>query len=488
MSGFGGELFALPASNADAVYGASHLATVAQTVADERASGAQWGYIDSIMFFGNIDNSSRQNWLAALASFHPNEMLELADSPGGNFLAKPIAAILGYHPGNSRLSDQFALIAGGEGQELHSNLTSLRVKRVARPKSFSDITIPEFERKGAVARSKTGHRPMPSPGDEWLHLENATVQDGGTVIVGDELVVYEVAADPSLDFVAGHFGSIRGSQANQDQVLVEKRPVAEQSIAEGILLAGRNDSNWYHWLIEYLPRVMQTPDVIADSVPVIVTSRTPQSGIDALRFFTDRPIVVVDASTAVSVGLLHVVAPTVQVLDTTRVEWSSGILLNPEPLRAMRTMLRTEVGEGDRRIFLQRSSRHRQMGNARKIEAVARKHGLEIVDPGNLTWDEQRSLFAEARLVVGASGAVMANYLFMPEGSRVLAMTSETLAGFVLPAAIAELAGVEFSYVLGKPSFGLDHFNHRRDWFHGNFEVKASEFDAALSHELLQLD
>ena len=488
MSGPAGDLFSMPASNSDAVYGASYLATVAEAIPDARASGAQWGYVDSIMFFGHADRPSRQNWLAALASFHPNEMLELADSPEGDFLAKPVAAILDYHPGNSRLSDQFSLIIGIAERDLHSDSIALRVNRVARPKLFSGITIPEFERHGAVASAKRGFKPMPSPSDEWLHLENATVQDGGTVIVGDELIVYEVAADPSLDFVAGHYGSIRGSKSNPGKVLVEKRPMAEQSIAEGILLAGRNDSNWYHWLIEYLPRVMQATGVIAKSVPVIVTSRTPQSGIDALRFFTDRRIVVVDADTSVSVGLLHFVAPVVQVLDTTRVGWSAGILLNPQPLRAMRSMLRVGAGDGTRKIFLQRSSRHRRMGNARKIEAVARMHGLEIVDPGNLTWDEQRILFSDARLVVGASGAVMANYLFMPAGSRVLAMTSETLDGFVLPAVIAELAGVKFSYLLGKPSLGLDHFKHRRDWFHGNFEVNPKEFDTALRHELRQLD
>ena len=488
VTGHDGALFEMTPSSVECVNSAKNL-TMPPAISRVASRGRDVvGYIDSILYAAFSPEAGGLGWLAQLAGFYPREIFELVDSAEGHFLAAPLAELMGSQSQNLRWRDRFALSAGVTDQVLHSDLTALKVWRPASSTSYSGIKVPKFERTGAVARAVVGRQSLPSPSDEWLHLDNAVVQDGGIVLVGDELIVYEAAADPTLDFVSGLHPFIFGSRMNPNEVLVARRPSAERAIAEGILLSGRNDVNWYHWLIEYLPRVMQAHEVIDKNVPVIVASRTPRSGIDALRSLTDRPIIVIDADTSVSVALLHVVAPPVQVLDTTHVEWSSGIAINPRPLHAMRQAFRAENRLATRNIFLQRNSQHRGIANARAIETVARAHGLEVVDPSHLSWEEQKLLFSEARLVVGASGAVMANYLLMPDGSRVLAMTSESLDGFVLPAVIAQVAGVTFSYLFGKPTNRIGQFGHRRDWFHGDFEIGVKEFQRALRNELKHLD
>ncbi|WP_158252846.1 DUF563 domain-containing protein [Cryobacterium sp. N21] len=338
-----------------------------------------------------------------------------------------------------------------------------------------------MEHYGAVIKFVAGPTVMRQPSQKWLRYENAFVQDGGTLVVGDQLISYEAAADPCLDFVAGQWETVFGSRHHPDSALLRKREYADKVIPEGILLSGRNDSNWFHWLVEYLPRLTQISDNVGADVPVVVSSRTPETGIAALRSLTTREIVVLDAELAHKVDVIHVMAPPVQILDTTRVPWAQGLSMNPRPLHEMRAQLGvTDLLPPTRRVFLQRQSAHRGLRNEAELTGIARRHGLEILDPSTMTWTEQLTMFSTTSLLVGASGAVMANYILMAPGSSILALTSEALGDFVLPAAIASAVGAHFSYVTGPTVIPLIECQTRNAWLHSDFTVDATDFEAAL--------
>lgn len=338
---------------------------------------------------------------------------------------------------------------------------------------------------------RAGLETLPVPFQRWLHVKDATVQDGGTVVAGDHLIVYDPSADPRLDFVAGQWDSVFGSRVRPDRVLVRLRDKSPQRIPTGVLLAGRNDANWYHWLIEYLPRVFQFDESIPADAPLIVTSRTPRNGIEALNaVVTDREILVVDAALAHEVGELHVLAPPVQVLDTTRVPWAHGLSMNPVPLREFRQRLglvSRNLGGNGRRIFLRRTSQRRGLSNESELAEIARGLGLDLVDPAALSWREQVELFSSSSLVVGAGGAVMANYLFMTPGSRILALTSDSLEDFLLPAAIGDISGAIFSYVTGSNDSPLEDHLMRNSWLQSTYSIPPARFQRALQAEIASL-
>jgi capsular polysaccharide biosynthesis protein len=387
-------------------------------------------------------------------------------------------------PANARWAARFALSAGIDFDVPPTGLLALTVWRPDQPTAPGPVLLPVLERDGSVVTARQGTETIPMPSSRWLNLESARIQCGGIVTVDNKLVLYEEAADPSHDFVANYEGILFGSRANPSQALLAPFPPAAESIDEGILLAGRNDTNWYHWLIEYLPRVLEIPQDIGQAVPLLVSAGTPASGLDALRSLSDREVVLIDPGLSQEVSRLHVLAPPVQIVDSTRVSWDSGLLVNPGPLCKARQVWRQDAAAPSRLIFLRRRSRHRGMGNQLALERIAVSMGLEVVDPSDLTWDEQREIFTTAKLVVGASGAVMANYLLMPSGGRVLALTSELLDGFILPAVIAGICGVDFTYLLGPATDSLEKFTHRREWFHGDFTVDADAFRAVLGSEL----
>ena len=447
------------------------------------------GYVDDVLNLGVSAEDRDLTWMSAIIHRNPREVMELVDSPVGHRLAGFVARLYEGWPAAARWGDRFSLVANGLAGPFSSDLRPVGVLATdvapAEPATVA-MPVPRLERSGSVVRFAPGEAVARIPSPEWVHLDDAVVQNGGTVIADGNFVAYEASAHPSLDVVSGQSDTVFGSRMHPEAALVEMRPIAQETVPEGVLISGRNDFNWFHWFIEYLPRVLMIEPGVADDVPVLVTTRVPKTGIAALRSLTRRPIVELDAETAHRVGRLHVVAPQMQILDSTRLPWSDGLSVNVDSLRAVRSALGLDgaVARDGRAVFLQRKSGHRGMSNETDIAAIAVKHGLEVLDPGAMTWDEQKALFSSASLLVGASGAVMANYLLMSPGSRVLALTSEALEDFVLPAAIAATAGVEFTYVTGESTTELADHDHRIGWMHSDFRISEEAFEEALLAEL----
>lgn len=480
-----GNLHQLPASNLEAAFALRTVNAAHPDLPVPVDYRGPLGFIDDVVISPLPAPDDRTTWLAALLHTRPDEVFEIVDSPHSGELGEVVARLFRAYPLNARWADRFAMSVLGSRGAYESDLTALRIVRFDGPAEVSAdeaMLMPVLTRTGQAVTWKAGVEPVPIPSREWLHLPNATVQDGGTILCDGALVVYEHSADPSNDFVAGQWQTVFGSSANREIALVQARPLAERTIPEGILISGRNDNNWFHWLIEYLPRVLSIPDVIGPDVPIIVSTRTPASGRQALSELTARPIVELDPFVGSRFELIHVVAPPVQVHDTTKIPWQDGLQIDP---RAIHRLQRAwGVGEVTplrrRRIFLQRSSRHRGITNEATLAEVAIRHGLEVVDPGTLSFVAQREVFGSAELLVGASGAVMANYIMMRPGSTVVALTSDQLFDFVLPAALAQLAGVSFSYVTGPSTVTLSQVEDRNHWIHSDFSVDVAVFEREL--------
>lgn len=484
----------LQTSNSDVAFATGFFPASPPAAGTEQAHG----YLDSIRPVPVASNDDPRTWLAKIVHTRSAEMFDLMDSAHGGFIRNDMARLRSLFPSEGRWNDRFALSNSGIEGKFTSDFVPVRVVRPLAPPlipSSGPIKLPLFEGKSNVLHAGLGQTALKAPSVSWLRLENARVQNGGTVFVDDALVVYEDSADPRRDFVAGQWTTIFGSQANPDAALAIVNPPAPIEIPEGILLAGRNDSNWFHWLIEYLPRVLMLGDGIADDVPLLVTARTPATGIAALRTLTSRRLVEIDDEQSQTVRILHVLPPPVQILDTTRVPWAQGLCFNPEPLRAMRKAWNIrdidirdiDIRDG-RRVFLRRKSAHRGLMNEVEIAEIAQRYGLEILDPSDMTFETQRDLFSHSSLLVGASGAVMASYLMMPRGSAIIALTSEALADFILPAAMAQLSGASFTYVTGPTTQPLCEFDARNNWLHSDFSVDPQVFETALIAALAQLD
>lgn len=390
---------------------------------------------------------------AKFLTISPASLFYFADSEIGEPWRRRFAEVMTFVAPGTEWADRYEFLAAGAGGRFTSGLQPLRVEVPAgTTESPGEFRAPAPARSGDVVEFAPGSVPIPRPGRTWLSVENATLQDGGTITSGANLIAYDPRTYPWLELMQMEARSVFGTKAHKDGVLFRQYPKADEEIPEAILIAGNYDWNWYHWMIEYLPRVLDVPARIGPDVPVVVTDRLLPAGIEALREFTDRPVRVVDVHASQGVGLLHVAPPLGKINDWLLGDWLAGYSLDPDVLHEMRAGWGVDVpraGRG-RRVFLRRGTKARTVKNQKVIEKLLSRRGFEVVDPSTLTLPEQRELFSSAEIVVGASGAVMTNYLFMRPGSAVIALTSRQLFDYLPPATLAQVSGLRFRYVIGR--------------------------------------
>jgi len=418
---------------------------------------------------------------------HSEESLRFLESSHGTDWRRLLdEAPLAVHlPPLERLAVSYHLLAQAEESSPTLGWSPFRVSRPRPdvPDPTGGIPVPIPVRRGHRTSFERGERTLAAPDTRWLTIENAIVQDGGSVRSGDTWVAYEPPADSlNSTFVSGLWQTHWGTRAHPDIVMLKTAPPAREVIDEGILIAGRNDDNWYQFLVFYLPRVLDIPDTIPADVPLLVTRRTLPGGIEALMELTDRPLRYIDPGESQRVKRLHVGPPVGNMRDDGYDDWSKALTASLPPLRALRARWGVDVprvGRG-RRIFLHRNAARRGVVNGEEIATVAREAGLEFIDPATLSFAEQREIFSSAELVVGATGAVMANYLLMRPGARIVGLTSDHLHDFISPPAMAWIAGCEFEYVTGPATVRKREVEHLQHWVQADFVIPAKTLRRAI--------
>ena len=88
---------------------------------------------------------------------------------------------------------------------------------------------------------------------------------------------------------------------------------------------------------------------------------------------------------------------------------------------AARVLARAPAGAGHRRVYLSRRGQSmRVMVGEAKLEKALAARGFTIVRPETLDAAQQVALMRDAEVVVGASGAALANAVFLSRGARVV--------------------------------------------------------------------
>ncbi len=339
---------------------------------------------------------------------------------------------------------------------------------------IKDQPFVEAQRDGNIVKFRRKLVTLGVPEAKFNKVKKAIVFEGSQVEQNGNLVLVEEAADPTHDFVSGQWQYLWGGPAQEGHALYTESTKKTLVIHSGALIGGRNDKNWYHWLAEYAPRAAFDQN-IPKNVPFLVSDRVPEYYLDVIRQISNRPINRLPHGKRWEVEELYVSQPPLQILDTPRIPFDEGISANFEQLIDFRERLLGKVREKEfpKRIFLRRDSSHRGVKNQNQLEKIALGLGLSSIDPSKLSWPDQASLFKNAEIVVGASGAVMANYLLLPKNASVLALASTNTWDFVEPAYICTVSGAKFQYLLGQPEKTK---SSSLDAIHASFRINPREF------------
>lgn len=334
-----------------------------------------------------------------------------------------------------------------------SPATMMRLQLVAKSTEMN-LPLPKgWERMAVVnpnwratAKSALTGSPLPE-GSATLY--NVRLFHGGTVIEKGGLFLNDETQQPWFDFVAGRSGHVIGSITDMTHAFVRIPPANNEirSIKTGILLSGRADFNWFHWLIEYMPRLLQLEDSLPLSIPVIVSRGMPKTALEALSQITDREIIEVDRSKTLEIKKL--IVPRICAFQPdSAFYWlaDSSYFINLDRLREIRCRVLASHPEEDLqfgKVIFVRNSASRGLVNQRRVVRHFVSRGYLAVDPATLSFEEQVKVMHSAEKLVIVGGAVMSNLIFAKTDARVAVLSSVMTEEYKMPQILASIAGAK---------------------------------------------
>ena len=229
-------------------------------------------------------------------------------------------------------------------------------------------------------------------------------------------------------------------------------------LEEAILASSDTDWNYFHWMVEALPKLSMIEQLgVPEHVPLIVSTGLHANQLDAMRrVLGKRPYRELPANVAVTVGKLYYCSDMSRVLDNveSKVRVDYDIAVSRDAVRWMRQHLDTPKGKPVRKIYVERASTYRLLVNEAELMDALKAQGFEIVNTAKLNLDQQIALFSEAALVISPTGAAMTNLMFCPPEARVLIMVAaNTQSNLNIFNHITEALGANMSYCLGERAF-----------------------------------
>lgn len=344
------------------------------------------------------------------------------------------------------------------------------------------VAIPEQKSVGKNIFFVGETEAVMSPPAKIAILSDVKITAGGTVFDDQSIFEIEDAANPSFNFVSGRWEHVVGSAQNFTHAGLKVPPPSETSIPQGILLSGRNDVNWFHLLVEYLPRLFYT-DTIPAEVPFLISKRWPKSAIEALAVLSSRNVLVIDENIGQKVGTLFVIGSVgFHPDDINLINTPKTFAFRTDALISLRQTVLKKIPiqpNLPRRVYFDRKKGARGLRNRGTVATILRCFGFSIFDPFDLSFEKQVQLLHSAEVVAFPGGATMANLLFSKPGQRVLMFCSRENSTYKMPWILANLAGAQIVYLVGRSVHAPFNYSYLMK-LHRNYTVPALALIATL--------
>ncbi len=252
-----------------------------------------------------------------------------------------------------------------------------------------------------------------------------------------------------------------------------------QAVEEGVLIGGRFAKNYFHWLIEYLPRVLMARDL---GLPgPYVTNALPQQARDLLALFGDA--LYIEDHELVRFGRLAV--PYVPSYCPDLPEETHMAVYDGSLLARLRSELLQRLGveppprhRGSIVYTARRGGHGRNVTNDAAIQALVLERGGQVIDTGRMSIREQAQTFAAADVVIGPGGAALANVLFCQPGATLVVLHRNRHVNPSYFRPLTDAVGVRLLSVAGSPPDPQDPNPHAL------FSVALSDVAQALDRAL----
>jgi capsular polysaccharide biosynthesis protein len=285
-------------------------------------------------------------------------------------------------------------------------------------------------------------------------FDNARISAmSSSVLTSEKLLIERVnGVDPSrCTFVSGHV-----YMHSPTRVVITLEPT--EHVKRGIFMGGNGASNYYHWMIEILPKLqfLREMDTAYPGFPLLVSEgtyrvRSLREGLELLA--KARPVVVLERNKTYAVNeLVYVSNPNNCPFNLRRGESAqvSDFITRPSSIEYVRDHLMSGLSKSDRsgteRLFLTRRSDRRKY-NQDEILKICADYGFKSVFMDEKSLSEQAELISNAEIIAGPTGAAWTNLIFCRAGAKGLCWMAEESSGFSAFSNLAKAVGVDLRYV-----------------------------------------
>lgn len=268
----------------------------------------------------------------------------------------------------------------------------------------------------------------------------ATVRRGrvlapyGAVMTQDDTLLFDLSP---------YYGAATPSQ---HPIFLRCRPPAVTDVCGSVgVLTTRGSENYYHFVLDVLPRLelLRLAGAEPEAYVVNRSTRFQRDLLDRLGLTADRCL---GQEKYPHVRADELVVPSLPDDQLRTPPWIVPWLRSQ--------FLPDDVRPPHRRLYVTRGqAKHtRRVENEAELVATLVPLGFEVIDPGALSPADQVHAFAEAEYIVGPHGAGLTNLAFAAPGATVLELFARDYVNECFWALASTVEGLRYRYLVGDGS------------------------------------
>lgn len=337
-----------------------------------------------------------------------------------------------------------------------------QVKKIICEKQSVDVPTPKSFPKACGEFLSVFSGSYEFPPIYISEIINGTANGDTNLIITDSAVIHHDLYDFNRDTTSEEFFGrhVIDSKKNRIKILnIDNKP---QHLTCAASFVDAVAFNYAHWLTEILPRIsVFCAQEEFTSVPLIVNAGLHPNIMESLLSICgdQRIIYTLAPGRGVKVDKLYMVSACGYVpyeFRTRNNEYLYPGMFSPYALGLVReNILKTEKESNytalSDKVFLKRNSAGKQAVNFPAVYNILKTNRYQFVSPETLSFINQVALFNKSKIIIGSSGASIANVIFAGDDTKIIILigTSKKVS-YGYWQRIARACGKDVIYVLGE--------------------------------------
>jgi len=316
--------------------------------------------------------------------------------------------------------------------------------------SKSKIVNVIFHTKSNLSFDERLHEDVPNVIDS---IDNIEIINQFFIIKDSQWLVIDETCNPKQRFVSGQWVFFKNLKRRNSVILSLPETPKLHYFQEAVFLMGRNDENWYHFLLDTLPRYIFL-NKLNKSIPLLIRNDLPNTTIEFISKITSRLIVQIDQDDVVKVKKLYFLAARSTSFDTKSKLGYSRFQFSPNIIRELKSFILAQIAENNENIpqnklYLIQNSAKRNLLNINNVTNLLDKYGFYELKLNDDYYKNQISYFANANILVAKGGAACANMIFLKPQSHIVILRGFRERNIKIWKLLAESSQVQLSEIFG---------------------------------------